>query len=253
MATQKRPLPDVGVAKADTLRTIADIFDQNYQDHAFNPPVGGGGGGVFSYTANDSLYGENNTAQPTAQNAIQIGNGAVTSNSQGIAIGASANASGGGLAIGPLTTTTGVFNIAIGPGTSAIGSSALGVGYGVSAGSYSTAIGYNVSTAYYSVAVGAVASTSAYYGVAIGNQAVVQNSAGIAIGFQASVTHDSAVAIGPYVGSYVASSVTIGVSNTEKVTFDTWTPTADTPTATHVLPFFINGVRYYILMTNVAP
>jgi len=42
MATQKIPLPDKSLAKAETERTIEDIFDQSYQNRAFDPTPGGG-------------------------------------------------------------------------------------------------------------------------------------------------------------------------------------------------------------------
>jgi hypothetical protein len=42
MATQKRPLPSANFAKAGATRTIEGIFDETYQQYAFEPDVGGG-------------------------------------------------------------------------------------------------------------------------------------------------------------------------------------------------------------------
>ncbi len=57
MATQKRSIPSAEIAKAETARTIADIFDSNYQLSAFDPPIinGGSGGQVDSIVAGDGI------------------------------------------------------------------------------------------------------------------------------------------------------------------------------------------------------
>jgi hypothetical protein len=43
MATQKRPLPATGLARAEIDRTLDGIFNEDYQDKAFDPAPGGGG------------------------------------------------------------------------------------------------------------------------------------------------------------------------------------------------------------------
>lgn len=49
MATQKRPLPATDIAKAETDRTLSDIFDDPYVLRAFENLIPGGGGGLSSY------------------------------------------------------------------------------------------------------------------------------------------------------------------------------------------------------------
>jgi hypothetical protein len=246
MATQKRPLPSGAKARAPVGRTIEDIFDQPYQDQAFEPDIpstGPGAGGAVAYRPVFlSLYGAYNDPTDTGALGIQIGFNAVANSGAygSVVIGRSATASRGGISIGFYANTPGpnaFSGVAIGQ-RSNLGNSG---GYGVAVGSWAWATGG------YGVAIGG------HGNAGYANSTRATGLRAIAIGFQATSPYDDATAIGPNVAAPAADSFTIGVSATEDITFDTWVPVLDTPGASHVLPILINGVRYYILLTNVAP
>lgn len=193
-------------------------------------------GGVFKYNGYNGLYGDNNDTADSGFNCIQIGIGAVANGTSyaSVAIGINAKAPRASVAIG---------NNANGGG--------LGI-QGVAIGYYST-----FGASFYSVAVGARAQATGSGAIAIGGYGNygygtrALNSNSIAIGFGAYARHNQAVAIGRGVESPAANSVTLGVSNTEDFTLDTWVPVASAATpSTHVLPILINGTRYNILMTT---
>lgn len=69
MATQKMSLATATQAKAETERTIADIFDVNYQLSAFDPPIVGGGGGINTVVGGEGITIDNtDPANPIIDN-----------------------------------------------------------------------------------------------------------------------------------------------------------------------------------------
>lgn len=285
MATQKIGLPDAPTARAETQRTIADIYNQPYQDHAFDPPIGGGGGGgVLHYNPQRGLYGDNNL-NTVGADSIQIGQEAVAQGSSSIAIGAyastetatnavsigySTNIDGTvekGVAIGYRTAVVagGTRSIAIGADVTVGNSDSVVIGSAASlSGNDSVIIGRSANSGFLPgseqvVAIGAFAVGDGYGAVAVGGYARVINNSyrGIAIGNKSRALHANATVIGQGIDSPSANSFTFGFYGDAAYTisFDSiyGQPTADTPTGTHVLPILINGARYYIMLTNVAP
>ena len=223
MATQFRPINSAEEAKAPIRQTTDGIFDQPYQEKAYDPAIGGGGS-TFTYAANGGLYGTYNTL-PGA-NSIQIGKNA-DSNGGGfgynVAIGYNAE-----VAIGPF----GVGALAIGHQAKANAYYGEGVALGASTKAYGSR----------SVAIGRGARTDAY----------CDNSIAIGRDSRVNSTHGSSVAIGWQVQTTGTEQFMIGISPTLHMTFDTWTPSVSAATpSTHILPILIGGTRYNILLSNV--
>lgn len=194
------------------------------------------GNNAFTYStqANNVVIGNNAYTNYNALNAsnVVIGHNAYTYYTayRSVSIGYQAHAGSYGVAI--LGATDGATQqVIIGNQASAIGDRGVAVGAAASALTNGIAIGYNAAQAAgatYSVTIGYNASTPAgyAYSVVIGNAVVAP----------------------------AASTVTFGVSATDRITFDAFAGVAQVAAAsTHSLAVLIGGTRYYLLMTNVAP
>lgn len=263
MATQKRPLPSVETAKAPTLRTIADIFDANYQAHAFDPPISPGGASYFTQNAGGGFYGPDQNGAARGNWAIDImvkrdyvfGGYGVASGNYAVLIGTAKNTA----FITPQASATGA--VAIGVSPYATGVYAVAIGYNAKATQFgATALGSGGPNAIapYSICIGAAqVNAGSDHAIAIGQSSIANGDYSIALGSGAQVPatgYTNSVAIGHSVQTTASNQVAIGVSNTNKIIFDNWAGAARADAAaTHSLSILIGGTRYYILMTTVAP
>lgn len=215
MASQKRPLPSVAKAKAPTLRTIADIYDAPFQAHAFDPPIGAGGGGVFSYTAGYGLYGDNN-ANTVANYGIQIGYGAYAEDAGSIAIGSGAGGTG--------FTNNSIF-IGVNAGNGALGNPYYAVIIGYTAtGRYDSAV--SIGNAAYAgleaIGIGKDASGGPGRAVALGASASAGSADSMALGPNSSVVGtnqaEGAIAIGQLAAIVTSGGGAIAIGESSSVT-----------------------------------
>jgi len=208
--------------------------------------------------ANSSAYG----------GAIAIGAsaealGGVGGSGQGIAIGVSAYASHGAIALGYTANAdgndalaigraadAGLNGIAIGPSTSVGISNGLALGQNAQAtGTFGVGIGINARANFPgALAVGANAISGYPYGIAIGPSANVAagGTYAMAIGYGATVSATNSTALGYRVSNSVASSVRLGVGSTSFIHFDDFTPVAAATTPGHYFIVEFNAGRYKI-------
>jgi len=192
--------------------------------------VGGGGGGADLYSANESSP----TAQPSATgtNAIAIGDSAISSSADGIAIGLGAthttvHGTSKALAIGA-NTVADYYGTAIGAGTpsdktTASGNSSLAIGYTAkSTGTLATAIGKSRASGVYSFAASINNNTTTYGATGTTSIAMGQfakaGSSGTAIGSAFAYANGSqSVAIGRNVYANHQSSMALGYGSISDV------------------------------------
>ena len=179
-----------------------------------------GGGGADLYAANEISP----TAQPSAtgNNAIAIGDGAVSSGGNSIAIGFNSESSGSQtIALGAGRSSGAVGSVAIG---------GFGSGYSEASNGWAVAIGRSLASGNTSLAIN-IGDNTASYGsagqesVAIGKLAKTVGTNTLAIGARAQTTGASAIAIGHSYGNYgcVAASggIAIGDGNNADAIFST--------------------------------
>jgi len=174
-------------------------------------PISGGGSAL-------ELYAENPTGfyfvGATGDNAVAIGNGALSAGQNGMSFGASASASGtSSVAVGTLANASNLYTTALGGDASATETYATALGVSSrAAGTYSTAIGISYASGAYSLAA-AIGTSSASYGatgansVAIGQFSKATNSNSIAIGDTAISSTANLIALG-------GTTDTVQISNT---------------------------------------
>ena len=232
---------------------------------------------MFAYTGGLGLYGTNN-ANSVANHGVQIGYLSVAGD-YAIAIGKDTVSAGEyAISIGYKAEASGTSDLAIGYGATASGGSAVKIGgtsngrhanngttavgydagvYDTATGTFDTLIGYDCTTLYgagNNVGVGAfiLFGTDATYTTAIGPSAKGYAPRGTAIGTGARslAGHDDSTAIGSAVRTIATDTVTLGVSNTNKISFGQWTPAVATPAASHTLDVTISGSVYKILLST---
>lgn len=241
----------------------------------------GGGGGVFAYTAGqNSLYGTLNAgtlpsgyyaaqigynAYANGNYAVAIGNESYAGTQNSIAIGRRANVSDTnsiGLTIGTATYgigqtyVRGYSAVAIGEAVKITASADRSIVIGRRAyanGAECVVIGGQADGFGYSgVAIGYAASVgvSSSHAIAIGFSTGANSQRSVAIGYGANSSYDNTVSIGQGVQATSGNQFNIGVSNTNKLTFDTWTAAASAKSVTNHLPILIGGSRFYILLST---
>ena len=132
------------------------------------------------------------------------------------------------------------------------GNGGIASGSASSAGDYGIALGSYATAAYQGIALGYGAEASGDHGISIGDGSNATAENGVALGAAAYATASRAVAIGAHVNNPVANSVRIGWGNGagDYMHMADFTPTAETPTATHTIPVTLNGATYRILLSS---
>jgi hypothetical protein len=162
------------------------------------------------------------------ETSVTIGKNAVTSSTQSVAIGVSANggANGNGIAIGAVASSSASLSIAMGVQALASGNNAISIGYNSDANGSNTvgigngaqavsntsvAIGWsaNVSTSNAGIAIGSAANCSGG-GIALGIQSVASGSNALSFGLNSDATGFDAIAIGQLSQSTASYSIAIG-------------------------------------------
>lgn len=181
----------------------------------------------LKYTANNSLYGKNNTPDSDAgtHSAVQIGYNAAAYGENTIAIGEGAK----GYNAVNLPYSGGYSSIAI-------GRNALANKGGVSIGSTTASRGD-------SVAIGA--------GAKVGDGTTVMSGVAIGRGMRVPAAYSKGIAIGMSGSTVQDYEVLFQISSTKNMRFFQWTPVAETPAATHTWEVMISNVRYKILLAAV--
>ena len=224
----------VGAAKAIAI---------GYNSYATAASGIGFGNGAGSYAADGIAIGRGSYINANSSNSVAIGYNSYTTGGVAVAVGGNSYAAQYGVAVGKSSVAN--------QGTIAVGHSASDDG----TGTFNTLVGYDAySTGAFAqgVAIGTNAKMKALRGIAVGPSAQVAGTDSVAIGrnAQTALAATNSVAIGPYVTNSVASSLKLGVSAANHISFETFSAVAETPAASHTLTIKIGAGTYKVLLST---